>query len=81
MVFVVRIASIFLVISAAWGQTAELSGNVADSSHAAIPAASLTIHNEETRAERTTTTSSEGFYLFPLLPPGRYTVSVRAPGI
>jgi len=80
MVFVVRIATIFLAISAAWGQTAELSGTVADSSHAAIPAASLTIQNEETRAERTTTTSSEGFYQFPLVPPGRYTVSVHAPG-
>lgn len=37
MVFVVRIATIFIAVSAAWSQTAELSSSVADSSHAAIP--------------------------------------------
>lgn len=80
MIPILRVFVVLTGISIAWGQTAELSGIVRDSSQSVVPGASITAHNEETQAERISTSSSEGVYLFPFLPPGRYTISVQASG-
>ena len=79
-IFVFRFLATIFCFSIAWGQTAELSGIVRDLSQAVIPGASVTAQNEETQAERISTSSSEGVYLIPFLPPGRYTISVQASG-
>ncbi|MGH9628991.1 MAG: TonB-dependent receptor domain-containing protein [Bryobacteraceae bacterium] len=57
-----------------------LVGNVTDQSQAAIPAATVVVTNELTGASRTGTTNEAGYYQFPTLAPGNYTVSVRAGG-
>jgi hypothetical protein len=57
-----------------------ISGLVRDPSGALIPGATVTIKNQETGAERTTTTNSAGFYVFPSVPPGTYDVVVAMEG-
>jgi hypothetical protein len=60
--------------------TAELSGNITDSTGAVIANAKVTAANSETGTSREVTTNSSGFYHFTLLPPGNYNLSVEAPG-
>src|ERR687885_456998 len=60
--------------------TGVLTGTVADPTGAAIPNAKVTAKNQDTGKEDTTTASGEGVYSFPTLPPGKYTVTVEAPG-
>jgi hypothetical protein len=59
---------------------ASLQGTVMDAGQAAISGAKVTIANQATGASRETITSDQGFYRVPELPPGRYTVTVSAPG-
>jgi hypothetical protein len=64
------------------GQTVQgvITGTIFDASGAAIPNATVTITNEATGISETKTTKSDGIYLFPLVPPGTYTVTVTATG-
>jgi uncharacterized protein (DUF2141 family) len=57
-----------------------LNGNVTDSSQAAIAGASVTAQNQGTNFTRDTVTNSAGEYTLATLPPGTYTVAVKAPG-
>ena len=58
--------------------TAAISGQVRDSSGAAIPGATVTAHNRETGRSRTTETSLNGRYSLAALPVGVYDVRVEA---
>jgi hypothetical protein len=60
--------------------TGVISGTVVDTSRSVIPGAKITLINEETRVDRTTTTESTGNFVFTAVLPGRYTVSVEAQG-
>ena len=60
--------------------TGSFSGNVADKSGGAIPAASVAVTSQGTGLERDTKTDSAGHYLIPLLPVGTYDVKVDAAG-
>ena len=55
-------------------------GNVKDPSGAAVPNVRVTIHDEGTNEERSSTTNGEGYYEFPLLPAGRYRLAAEAKG-
>jgi hypothetical protein len=57
-----------------------ITGNVVDSSQAAVVAATVTAENQGTAFTRETVTNSTGDYTLATLPPGTYTVVVRAPG-
>lgn len=57
-----------------------LSGTVSDSAKNVIENAKVTVRNTATGAERTTSTSSSGFYSFPNLEAGNYAVRVESPG-
>ena len=57
-----------------------LSGNVTDPNGAALPGVTVEIRNVETNVANTVTTNEEGAYSFPLLNPGRYTLTVKAAG-
>ncbi|HEX8456109.1 MAG TPA: carboxypeptidase regulatory-like domain-containing protein [Pyrinomonadaceae bacterium] len=56
----------------------QIAGAITDSTGAAVPNASVTVTNKETGLTRTVTTSDEGLYTVPLLPPGTYTVAAQA---
>src|SRR3982074_2340674 len=57
-----------------------IAGNVTDTSRLAIVEAKITATNQETNFTRDTTSNTTGWYTLPTLPPGLYTISVRAPG-
>lgn len=55
-------------------------GDVRDPSGALVPSTALTIKNEATGAETTTSSGEKGQYSFTALAPGRYEVTARAQG-
>ena len=60
--------------------TARISGTVTDPTSAVIIGATVTAINTETGAKETTTTDTQGFYAFPALAVGYYTVEVNQKG-
>ena len=55
-------------------------GRVTDPQGAVVPGASVVITNIETNSVARTTTNATGYYEVPLLPGGRYTISVELSG-
>ena len=60
--------------------TGRIAGTVTDSSGAAVPSASVSVKSTALLAPRSTHTEADGGYLFDLLPPGTYELTVAAPG-
>jgi hypothetical protein len=60
-----------LTTGAAWAQTAELNGKVADQSGAVLPGVTVTVTNTATGLTRTVVTDGDGAYIVSNLPPGR----------
>src|SRR2546423_14728826 len=60
--------------------TGNIEGRVLDPNGAVIPNATVTAKNQATGFERTATTDGDGNYRIILLPPGSYTVNVKASG-
>ncbi len=58
----------------------DLTGAVTDSSDAALAGASVTVTSLDNGQVKTTTTNAQGDYRVPLLPPGKYKVSITANG-
>jgi Carboxypeptidase regulatory-like domain len=67
-------------VSTAQAVTGTLLGSVQDSSGAVIPGANVTLTNEGTGVSSTTTTGGQGYYTFPNLNPGQYSLTVAAKG-
>ncbi|HEX6738190.1 MAG TPA: TonB-dependent receptor, partial [Vicinamibacteria bacterium] len=64
-----------------WAQFASsIEGAVADPSGALVPGATVTITNEATGVSQSAATNSAGYYRFPALPGGLYTVKVSLHG-
>jgi len=63
-----------------YGQTAEITGRVADASGAAVPAAKISVKNVDTGVEQALRTNDAGYYTTPLLPPGNYEVTAEMQG-
>ena len=59
---------------------ATVSGTVQDPSGAVIPGAQVTLTNEATRDTRQATSNATGFFAFPALIPGTYTVKATMKG-
>ena len=57
-----------------------VTGSVVDSSGAVVPGADLTLTNEGTGVQQREQSKSDGSYRFGLVPPGTYTLAVRAKG-
>ncbi len=70
----------FLAATCAFGQTAEVSGVVTDSSGARVPDANLTVLNRDTGISRASESNNDGYYTVPLLQPGNYMITVKATG-
>ena len=60
--------------------TADVLGSVTDPSGAIIPNASVTLTDRDTAATRNGLTGQKGEYIFSLVPNGRYSLKVTAPG-
>ncbi len=74
--------SFLTLLSMAFAQsgTGDLNGTVADSSGAAVAAATVTITNPATGFSRTLQTNEGGIYSAPALNPGLYTIKVEKQG-
>jgi hypothetical protein len=72
--------ALFTAISAVGQTFSGLNGTVQDSSKASVKGAKVTVTSIDTGVARVTTTSSAGFYSFPDLLVGHYSVRVEAPG-
>lgn len=62
------------------GTTSRVTGTVLDNNGAAVSGATVTLTNEGTNTSLTTETSDSGSYVFDLVQPGIYTVSVEKQG-
>jgi hypothetical protein len=60
--------------------TGSISGTVRDAQGAVVPAAKVMARNVQTGVIQTIATDSSGFYNFPALPIGTYSVRVQKPG-
>src|SRR5688572_4750379 len=58
----------------------QITGRITDQSDAVVPAARVTLANEDTGVRRVTLTNELGYFVAPLLPPGRYRISVEKDG-
>src|ERR1700740_1198351 len=67
--------------SLAWGQAStSLRGTIADPTGGTISGAQVVLANSESKTERTATTGGQGEYQFLFVPPGTYTLTVKAAG-
>jgi hypothetical protein len=64
----------------AQGTTSRVTGIVMDNNGAAVPGAVVTLSNPRTNSSLTTTTSDSGNYVFDLVQPGTYTITVEKQG-
>ena len=75
------LAMVFLFLPAAQAQiTGTITGTVYDNTGAVIPGANVTATEQSTNSVRTTVSDSAGYFAFPSLTPGTYTVKVEAKG-
>ena len=65
---------------AAQNPTGTISGQVVDSGGLAVPGATVTVQSPNLQGVRTATTSGNGDYIFPFLPPGPYTIAFELSG-
>src|SRR5215471_16526281 len=84
-----RLTSIVVVTFALWSatsargqafETGQISGSARDATGSVIPGVSVAVKNEAQGQERQTVTNEQGYYVFPNLPVGPYTVSAELPG-
>lgn len=71
-----------LLATAMWAQqpTAQITGLITDATNAAVPGATIDAVNTATGVSLHTTSNDSGNYLFPVLNPGTYNVTVNKPG-
>src|SRR4051812_46649483 len=71
-----------LVSVVTWAQsyTASVRGTVTDSSHGAVPSATVVLTETAQNVEYKTVTDSSGRYVMPSVPRGHYTLIVEAAG-
>src|ERR1041385_6222381 len=62
------------------GANGSFTGTVKDSTGGLIPNATVTATNADTGTSWHTQTNSSGFYIFPTVPPGNYSLAVEAAG-
>jgi len=79
-IFAVCLFSLLLVVNVfAQETTGGLQGNVKDPSGAVVANATVELGGSALQGKKTLTTDSSGYYRFANLPPGTYTVTVKAP--
>jgi len=80
--FISALACCLLFAGAAFAQsTATVVGTVTDATGASIPNAAVSVRNQNTGEERSTSTDASGSYVVPSLTVGTYRVEIKSPGM
>src|SRR5262249_60806809 len=75
------LALVVLSATVAYGQGAgTIVGTVTDATGAVIPGATVTARQTATRLERSTASTSEGYFVLASLPPSTYDLEVKITG-
>ena len=74
------LAAVFTPAAAHAQAIGSIAGHVLDATTAIIPGDTVTITNQGTNAARTVTADSSGYFAFPLVPIGSYTIRIEHPG-
>src|SRR6478672_7279271 len=74
------LAGVLIIVATAQEYRGRVQGTVADPSQAAVAGAGVTLRNVNTGIESNRETDASGHYLFDLVQPGSYTVTMQAPG-
>ena len=80
LVWAVTLVMLLIGADRAAAQNASVTGTVTDQSGGVMPGAVVTAHNQETGLARTATTSDNGQFRVPALPPGSYLVTAELDG-
>jgi Carboxypeptidase regulatory-like domain len=80
LVVIIILALTWVVPARGQQSKGSFTGLVSDPSGGVVPEAKVTATEQDTGFARDTTTSSDGSYTLPLLPPGRYTITVQKQG-
>src|SRR5947209_5483274 len=59
--------------------TADILGTVSDAGGAVLPNAKVTVQNLATNEVKTAATNASGDFVFNLMQPGQYTITIEAP--
>src|SRR4030095_14954331 len=81
--FILLLATLLLSVcpSPLWAQfTSAIEGTVLDPTNLVVPGATVTLVNPQTGGSQSATTTIAGYYRFPALASGRYTVKVELQG-
>ena len=68
------------VVVSAQTSTSSITGTVTDANGAVVPGATVTATNEATGVSQSQTTTDAGYYAFPSVPVGAYTIKVERSG-
>ncbi|MBV8819081.1 MAG: TonB-dependent receptor, partial [Acidobacteriaceae bacterium] len=75
-----ELALLGIFATAAWAQSAQISGRVMDNSGAVVPEVKIKITNAATGVARETASNESGDYIIPQLQPGTYNISAEKQG-
>ena len=81
LVFCVLLVTLMAIPALPQASTGSVSGTVRDQSGAAVPGASVALTNTATNIASKSTTNESGYYLFPGVNPGPYTLSAESSGM
>ncbi len=73
--------AVFAAAAFAQSSNGSVRGIVRDQTDAVIPGATLLLVNKATNVTASTTTNGAGFYVFPQVVPGKYSLTVTSPGM
>ncbi len=80
-VVALAVASFLVLLPSANAQiSAIINGTVVDGAGAVVPGATVTVTNEATGQSRDTVTNGEGYFVFPALLTGSYSLKIEAKG-
>ena len=76
------LASLFILVASvlAFGQTADVVGQLSDETGAVLPGVTITLRNVDTGMVRTTVTSERGLCSIRAVPPGNYELTAELDG-
>jgi hypothetical protein len=74
------VSLLLLALPAVADTGGSVSGTVKDSTGGVVPNIAVTVRNIETSVQQTVNTNASGYYVFPILPVGRYEIEIAPQG-